>query len=111
LGIILRSAPNNQPTGDVLDYFEDDSEEVTEMEALREKYTAHVTREVEERLGKSKYKLDDSRTLSLVIGSNTRLESVRLPTLGRFIGCGIHPPTYLYPEGFMCDPSAAQTAP
>ncbi|KAG9093130.1 hypothetical protein FRC06_011653, partial [Ceratobasidium sp. 370] len=68
-------APDNPYTGDVLDYFEDDSAEVIEMEALRDKYTEYLTGLVEQQLDKSKHELDDKRTLSIIIGSNTRLES------------------------------------
>ncbi|KAG8684986.1 hypothetical protein FRC09_015022 [Ceratobasidium sp. 395] len=62
---------------DSLDYFEDDSEQTTELDALRIKYTELTTKEVEEQLAKSKYELDDKRMLMLVIG-NSRLESVRV---------------------------------
>ncbi|KAG9078847.1 hypothetical protein FS749_009094 [Ceratobasidium sp. UAMH 11750] len=71
--------------GDVLDYFEDDSDEVVEMDALRDKYTEYLTGLVEQQLGKSKHELDDRRTLSIVIGSNTRLESRILCVMHRLL--------------------------
>ena len=66
----------NHQIDNVLDYFEDDSAEVIEMEALREKFTEHVTKEVEETLTQLKFELDDKRTLSRVIGLGNRLEAV-----------------------------------
>ncbi|KAG8737624.1 hypothetical protein FRC10_008026 [Ceratobasidium sp. 414] len=71
--------------GDVLDYFEDDSNEALEMDALRDKYTEYLTGLVEQQLGKSKHELDDKRTLSIVIGSNTRLESRILCVMHRLL--------------------------
>ncbi|KAG9086170.1 hypothetical protein FS749_003862 [Ceratobasidium sp. UAMH 11750] len=69
---------------DRLDYFDDDSDEITESDALRDKYTELVTKEVEERLSKSKYELDDKRMLMLVIGSS-RLESRLLCLMHRLL--------------------------
>jgi hypothetical protein len=46
------------------------------LESLREKYTEHITKAVEESLEKSKYQLDDKRTLGIVVGAGNRLESV-----------------------------------
>lgn len=59
---------------DILDYFEDDSAETTEMDSLRDKFTELTTKEVEEQLSKTKYELDDKRMLMATIG-NSRLES------------------------------------
>lgn len=70
------SCVNNHQTDNVLDYFEDDSAEVIEMEALREKFTEHVTKEVQDTLVQVKFELDDKRTLSRVIGQSNRLEAV-----------------------------------
>ncbi|KAF8603840.1 hypothetical protein BDV93DRAFT_544465 [Ceratobasidium sp. AG-I] len=69
----------------VLDYFEDDSAETIELEALREKYTEHVTKEVEETLTQLKFELDDKRTLSRVIGLGNRLESRILCVIHRLL--------------------------
>ncbi|QRV88994.1 hypothetical protein RhiJN_17012 [Ceratobasidium sp. AG-Ba] len=71
--------------GDVLDYFEDDSDEVIELDALRDKYTEYVTGQVEEQLAKAKHQLDDKRTLSIVIGSGNRLESKILCVMHRLL--------------------------
>jgi hypothetical protein len=47
------------------------------MDTLRDKFTELVTKDVEEKLARSKFELDDKRMLMLVIG-NSRLESVYL---------------------------------
>ncbi|QRV74221.1 hypothetical protein RhiJN_02235 [Ceratobasidium sp. AG-Ba] len=71
--------------GDVLDYFEDDSDEVVELDALRDKYTEYVTGQVEQQLAKAKHQLDDKRTLSIVIGAGNRLESKILCVMHRLL--------------------------
>ncbi|KAG8696995.1 hypothetical protein FRC09_008128 [Ceratobasidium sp. 395] len=70
---------------DVLDYFEEESDEAVEMDALRDKYTEYLTGQVEQQLDKSKHELDDKRTLAIVIGSNTRLESRILCVMHRLM--------------------------
>jgi hypothetical protein len=64
-------------TDDSLEFFDEDSAETTHLDTLRDKYTELVTKDVEEKLTRSKFELDDKRMLMLVIG-NSRLESVRL---------------------------------
>ncbi|GAB1518139.1 hypothetical protein RhiTH_001198 [Rhizoctonia solani] len=59
---------------DVLDYFQGESEESTRLDNLRNQFTAITTKEVEEQLAKSKFELDDKRTLKLVLG-RSRFES------------------------------------
>ncbi|KAH7335133.1 hypothetical protein B0J17DRAFT_719692 [Rhizoctonia solani] len=58
----------------ILAYFEDESAESTKLDDLRNKFTGITTKTVEEQLAKSKFEIDDKRTLMLVLGSS-RFES------------------------------------
>ncbi|KAJ1306952.1 hypothetical protein OPQ81_007932 [Rhizoctonia solani] len=59
---------------DILGYFEDESPQSTNLDDLRNKFTGMTTKVVEEQLGKSKFELDDKRTLMLALGKS-RFES------------------------------------
>ncbi|KAF8686743.1 hypothetical protein RHS04_00027 [Rhizoctonia solani] len=78
--LIVDSLYNN-----VLEYFEADSAEAVNLVSLREKYAEHVTKEVEERLDQAKYTIDDTHTLSLIIGIGNRLESRLLCVIHRLL--------------------------
>ncbi|CAE6507501.1 unnamed protein product [Rhizoctonia solani] len=58
----------------VLDYFEEESAESTRLDDLRNKITEMTTKAVEDQLTKSKFEIDDKRTLMLVLG-RSRFES------------------------------------
>ncbi|ELU43678.1 hypothetical protein AG1IA_02287 [Rhizoctonia solani AG-1 IA] len=62
-----------------------DSAEAVNLVSLREKYAEHVTKEVEERLDQAKYTIDDTHTLSLIIGIGNRLESRLLCVIHRLL--------------------------
>lgn len=68
-----------------LEYFEEGSSETVELTSLRERYTEHITKEVEESLEKVKHELDDKRTLGMVIGTGNRLESRLLCVIHRLL--------------------------
>ncbi|CAE6469640.1 unnamed protein product [Rhizoctonia solani] len=69
----------------VLDYFETGSAEMVNLLSLREKYVEHATKEVEERLDRANYKIDDPHTLSLIVGVGDRLESKLLCIMHRLL--------------------------
>ncbi|CAE6381754.1 unnamed protein product [Rhizoctonia solani] len=59
---------------DILDYFQGEGADSNRLEDLRNQFTAITTKEVEEQLAKSKFEIDDNRTLMLVLG-RSRFES------------------------------------
>ncbi|EUC55665.1 hypothetical protein RSOL_125990 [Rhizoctonia solani AG-3 Rhs1AP] len=69
----------------VLEYFETGSAETVNLASLREKYVEQATKEVEERLDRASYKIDDPHTLSLIIGVGGRLESRLLCIMHRLL--------------------------
>ncbi|CAE7142908.1 unnamed protein product [Rhizoctonia solani] len=71
--------------GNILEYFETDSAEAVNLVSLREKYVEHATKEVEERLDRANYKIDDPHTLSLIVGVGSRLESRLLCIMHRLL--------------------------